>query len=179
MSYAIYNLYLHPLRNYPGPVLWRAFGLPRTLSGARGNLPFDVLAIHKQYGTVVRIAPNDLAFAEPQAWQDIYGLQPGRVQNRKDRFMYPVTSDGGAEQHIIFGSDTAHARIRRLLGPAFTTSATADLAPMIEKYVDLLVTQLSKVADGKQALDMSHWFEWVVSHSAMIATLHKHALNAG
>lgn len=133
------------------------------MSGARGRLPYDVLAIHKKYGTVVRIAPNDLAFAEPQAWQDIYGLQPRRVQNRKDKFMYPIHDEKDADHHIIFGTDAHNARIRRLLGPAFTASATRDLAPMVERYVDLLVTQLSKVADGKQVQDMSHWFEWAVS----------------
>jgi len=80
--------------------------------------------------------------------------------------MYPVFDDDDIDHHIIFGDDTRHARIRRLLGPAFTASATRDLAGMIEKYVDLLVTQLSKVADGKQVQDMSHWFEWAVSPSS-------------
>lgn len=147
--------------------------MARTYSGARGKLPYDVLAIHKKYGTVVRIAPNDLAFAEPQAWQDIYGLQAGRVQNRKDKFSYPVQQEDDVEHHIIFGSDPAHARIRRLLGPAFTASATRDLAPMIGRYVDLLVTQLSELADGKQALDMSHWFEWVVSLVSKVKIVHE------
>jgi hypothetical protein len=163
LSYAIYNLYFHPLSAYPGPLLWRAFGFPRTYSGARGRLPYDVLAIHKKYGTIVRIAPNDLAFAEPQAWQDIYGLQPGRVQNGKDKFAYPIQDTDDGNHHIIFGGDAAHARIRRLLGPAFTASATKDLAEMIERYVDLLVVQLGKVADGEKVQDMSHWFEWTVS----------------
>jgi len=38
---------------------------------------------------------------------------------------------------------------------------------MIERYVDLLVSQLMKVADGKQIQDMSHWFEWTVSISML------------
>jgi len=112
----------------------------------------------------VRVAPNELAFAEPQAWQDIYGLQPGRVQNRKDPLSYPVNDGEGLDQHIIFADDAHHARIRRLLGPAFTTAATKDLAGLIERYADLLVTQLGKVADGEQVQDMSHWFEWTVCH---------------
>ena len=158
----MYNLYFHPLRNYPGPLLWRAFDAPRTFSQTRGRLTYDVLALHKKYGTVVRVAPNELAFAEPQAWQDIYGLQPGRVQNRKDPLSYPVNDGEGLDQHIIFAGDAHHARIRRLLGPAFTTAATKELAGLIERYSDLLVAQLGKVADGEQVQDMSHWFEWTV-----------------
>jgi hypothetical protein len=55
-----------------------------------------------------------------------------------------------------------------LLGPAFTASATKDLAEMIERYVDLLVVQLGKVADGEQVQDMSHWFEWTVSSCRLL-----------
>jgi len=110
----------------------------------------------------VRVAPNELAFAEPQAWQDIYGLQPGRVQNRKDPYSYPVNDGEGLDQHIIFSDDAHHARIRRLLGPAFTNAATRDLAGLIERYAELLVAQLGKVADGERVQDMSHWFEWTV-----------------
>jgi cytochrome P450 len=167
LSYAVYNLYFHPLRNYPGPLLWRAFDFPRTASQVRGRLTYDVLALHKKYGTVVRVAPNELAFAEPQAWQDVYGLQAGRVQNRKDVFSYPVNDGEGLDQHIIFAADAHHARIRRLLGPAFTTTATRELAGLIEKYADLLVAQLGKVADGEQVQDMSHWFEWTVNSSCV------------
>ena len=50
-----------------------------------------------------------------------------------------------------------------MLGPAFTTAATRELAGVIERYADLLVAQLGKVADGERVQDMSHWFEWAVS----------------
>ncbi|KAM0693029.1 hypothetical protein Q7P36_007586 [Cladosporium allicinum] len=160
ISYAIYNIHFHPLRHFPGPLLWGAIGIPRTTSAIRGRLTYDVAALHRKYGTVVRVAPNDLAFADPQAWQDIYGLQPGRVQNRKDVFSYPIHDPAEADRHIIFGGDVQHARIRRLLAPGFTTSAVKDLAPMIESYADLLVRKLGEFADGVQVVDMSHWFEW-------------------
>lgn len=81
--------------------------------------------------------------------------------------MYPIqdpTQDDQNSHDIIFGGDVQHARLRRLLGPAFTPAATKNLGPMIESYVDLLVKQLTKVADGKQVQDMSRWFEWTVGH---------------
>jgi hypothetical protein len=163
LSYAIYNIYFHPLRHFPGPLLWRAIGVPRTASAIRGRLPYDVEILHRRYGTIVRVAPNDLAFADPQAWQDIYGLQPGRVQNRKDHLVYPVHDPNDEDRNIVFGGDVQHARMRRLLAPGFTTSAVRDLAPMIEGYADLLVRRLGGVADGVKVVDMSHWFEWAVS----------------
>jgi cytochrome P450 len=122
------------------------------------------------------VAPNDLAFADPQAWQDIYGLQPGRVQNRKDHFSYPIHDPTDTDRNIIFGGDVQHSRIRRLLAPGFTTSAVRDLAPIIESYADLLVKRLREVADGVQVLDMSHWFEWAVSFHPGLFTRDSHTL---
>lgn len=85
------------------------------------------------------------------------------MQNRKDHLVYPIHDPKDEDRNIVFGGDVQHARIRRLFAPGFTTSAVKDLAPMIESYADLLVTQLRKVADGMQVQDMSHWFEWTVS----------------
>jgi hypothetical protein len=31
----------------------------------------DMLEMHKRYGNIVRIAPDELAFSHPDAWQDI------------------------------------------------------------------------------------------------------------
>jgi hypothetical protein len=36
-------------------------------------LPFSVKELHDAYGSVVRIAPDELSYNSPEAWQDIYG----------------------------------------------------------------------------------------------------------
>lgn len=162
-TYAIYNIFFHPLSKFPGPRLWVAFQFPKAYSASSGRLPYKVLELHQKYGEVVRIGPNDLAFANPQAWQDIYGLQSGRVQNRKDHFSYPVHNYDENVGDIIFGEDVQHARLRRLLAPGFTTAAVKDLSSMIESYGSLLITQLRKAVEKEPVQDLSHWFEWTVS----------------
>lgn len=32
-----------------------------------------MIKLHKKYGPVLRIAPDELSYASAQAWQDIYG----------------------------------------------------------------------------------------------------------
>jgi hypothetical protein len=41
--------------------------------------------LHERYGPVVRLAPNELSFTVPEAWEDIFGrAQPGkRDENQK------------------------------------------------------------------------------------------------
>lgn len=59
-----------------------------------GRLPFDVLDLHRRYGEVVRIAPNELVFANAQAWKDIMGHRgPGEPELMKAPQMYNVLKD--------------------------------------------------------------------------------------
>ena len=141
LSWGIYHAYFHPLSRYPGPKLWAAYRLPFVINNIRGQLPFKVLEFHRKYGPVVRIAPNELAFTDPQAWNDIYGMQSGRVQNQRCSDAYTPWQEG-FDSGIIHANDTLHARLRRIYGPAFTPKAVEDQAPMLMKYADLLVAQL-------------------------------------
>lgn len=69
----IYNLYFHPLSQFPGPLLARSSRAFFIRSTWRGTLHFDVKVLHDRYGSIVRIAPDELAFIDPSAWKDIYG----------------------------------------------------------------------------------------------------------
>lgn len=69
----LYNLYLHPLRSYPGPFLARATRLYHIYYDLKGVSHLKIKELHDQYGEVVRIAPNELSYNTSQAWKDIYG----------------------------------------------------------------------------------------------------------
>jgi cytochrome P450 len=156
LSWGIYHAYFHPLSRYPGPKLWAAYRLPFAWNNIRGQLPFKVLEFHRKYGPVVRIAPGELAFTDPEAWNDIYGMQPGRVQNLKDPFAY-TPQVPGFDSNIIHASDTKHARLRRIYGQAFTPKAVEEQAALLVKYADLLVTQLKQAVQKNPVQDMSAW----------------------
>ncbi|KAL1606247.1 hypothetical protein SLS60_003649 [Paraconiothyrium brasiliense] len=162
LTYGLYNLYLHPLSRYPGPPLYSAYRLPYVIANIRGRLPHRVLHMHRAYGPVVRIAPNELAFASPDAWHDIYGLQSGRVQNKKDEAAYtPGANDDGREaKGIVNADDAQHARLRRIYGQAFTPRAVEGLGEMVCKYADLLVEQLSRAIERDDVQDLSAWFNY-------------------
>jgi hypothetical protein len=68
---AIYNAYFHPLSKFPGPKLWAASHIPIAISISKGSYSQKVKELHDVYGPVVRIAPNELAFAEADAVRDM------------------------------------------------------------------------------------------------------------
>lgn len=162
LLYGLYNLYLHPLRAYPGPPLYAAYRLPYVVSNMRGRLPQAVLDMHRKYGPIVRIAPNELAYTSPEAWNDIYGLQHGRVQNPRDIAAYtPLANDDYKDATgMLHASDAKHARLRRIIGQAFTPKAIEGLEGMLLKYADLLVEQLALAMARDSVQDMSAWFNF-------------------
>jgi cytochrome P450 len=164
LLWGAYNLYLHPLRSYPGPKLWAAYRVPYILSNVRGRLPYDVHSLHQKYGPVVRVAPDHLVFTSPEAWNDIYGLQSNRIQNRKDPHAYSPQMKGW-EMNIIYAEDSVHQKLRRIYGPAFTPKALEEQQGMLLKYADMLVEQLKgKVGEegngGESVQDLSAWYNF-------------------
>lgn len=63
----VYNVFFHPLREYPGPLLSRAHRLVWDYHAFNGDLLRYVVRLHETYGEVVRIAPNELSYITPQA----------------------------------------------------------------------------------------------------------------
>lgn len=68
-----YRLFLHPLAGVPGPFVARFTGLWRTTKYFQGTWYQDILGLHKKYGRVVRIAPNEVSFVDGEALKRIYG----------------------------------------------------------------------------------------------------------
>lgn len=58
-SKLFYNAYIHPLRKFPGPLLARLSRLYYSYYRSTGQLEWKTLELHKKYGSVVRIAPNE------------------------------------------------------------------------------------------------------------------------
>lgn len=72
MLRAIYNLYFHPLANVPGPRAWSATRLPYVWALLRGTIVHDFQKLHAEYGPILRTAPNEVTFAQQEAWPDIF-----------------------------------------------------------------------------------------------------------
>ncbi|KAL4898850.1 cytochrome P450 [Aspergillus multicolor] len=73
LSKAVYNIWFHPLRSFPGPWYSKASRLWYVLKVIQGGHKFAIQELHDRYGLVVRIAPDELSYIDPEAWNDIYG----------------------------------------------------------------------------------------------------------
>jgi hypothetical protein len=70
----IIGAFFGPLSKIPGPKLWAISRLPRMYMEWQGEEAAGVDALHKKYGPVVRLAPNEVSFAGgAQAWVRLRG----------------------------------------------------------------------------------------------------------
>ena len=145
---SLYYLYLHPLSRIPGSPLWSSSRLPFLVSVARGNLTRDLAAMHKRYGPILRIAPDEVTFTHPDAWNDIMVPQPGRAPFLKHPIWWKPLP--GTPPSLISSIDPEqHAHFRRCFAPAFTSRALRSQEPVLQEYVDLLMRRLrDQIYDG-------------------------------
>ncbi|KAI1624541.1 benzoate 4-monooxygenase cytochrome-like protein P450 [Exophiala viscosa] len=156
----LYNIFLHPLRRYPGPMLWKAIRLTWIVALQRGYLHQDLLRLHDQYGPVVRIAPNELSYIDAQAWKDIYTSRLGHAVLERNPVWFRKKP---AEPWSIMGYDEdAHARFRRAFMGSFSEKAVKDQSPLLEKYVEMMVQRFKQMAVGASAtVDVVSWLNFV------------------
>lgn len=138
--------------------MFAASRLPLTYWTIIGEAPRKILQLHKTYGDVIRVAPDQLAYTDSAAWKDIYGYRQGRSQLPKDLTNYPPQVPG-FPRGIVTADDPDHARFRRLLSHAFSAKALEAQEPRILKHVDRLTQNLSDVGPlGPQ--DLVAWYNW-------------------
>ncbi|KAI0448865.1 cytochrome P450 monooxygenase-like protein [Xylaria acuta] len=155
----IYRLYFHPLAKFPGPRLAAISDLWFAKMYTSGRAPFIMLDIHRNYGDVVRIAPNELSFCTPRSHRDIYG----HTSKGRKRFLKTEFYDLGKIPRITSARDPeVHARQRKAMAHAFSVKALRDQEALIHEYVDLFISQLEKLGEaGRKGVNISEVYNWL------------------
>lgn len=105
-GYFFYLRYLSAYRDIPGPFLATVSPLWRLRGALNGTLHTDITEAHRKYGTIVRIAPDEVSIADPEAIKIIYGHNAGFVKVPHLRvYLYltfgrPTTTASGESTHL-------------------------------------------------------------------------------
>ncbi|KAJ0387308.1 hypothetical protein COL922a_002549 [Colletotrichum nupharicola] len=144
----IYNVFFHPLRHYPGPLLWRASPLPKNIYMLRGLYAKKAREIHETYLGTVRVAPNELSYIQPQAWKDILG-RPLKSEMYKDMRFFG--GDAFGRDSLVTTLPEDHTRMRRIFSHAFSNTALKAQEPLLIKYADQMVDTMGALASRNDA----------------------------
>ncbi|KAK1991363.1 cytochrome P450 [Colletotrichum falcatum] len=156
-GFIVYNVYFHPLGKYPDPELWATKRIPYTRSSLSGLIHRKILELHREYGPIVRVAPDELSYNHPDGWKDLHGYLKNRTG---DHGRDPVVTHDA--RHSVVGAGLEdHSRFRRARSYGFPAQSMLDQQPIIKAQVDLLIQRLhEKCAGGSDALDMVSWYNW-------------------
>jgi cytochrome P450 len=153
-----YNVFLHPLRKYPGPTLWAATRIPYAFMALSGKSSKILLDLHSQFGEVIRIAPDELSYVRPDAWKEIMGhRKSGMAENGKDPvyFLQNLQSIVGAPREL-------HQRMRRILSHGFSAKRMLEQQPIICRYFDRFFECMEEKSlhDPPQPIDICTWYNY-------------------
>ena len=104
-----------------------------------------------------QVHPKELSYINIDVWKDIYSSRVGHPQMQKD----PVFCATPTESPSIFLSrDSDHTRMQRLVSHGFSEKALRDQEPILQEYINLLVSRPHSVAKSVKQTDIVEWFNW-------------------
>lgn len=130
-AFASYRVLLHPLRRYPGPILAKLTAWYAGYHAIKCDLHLEVAENHKNYGTVVRLAPNRLVFNTVTALRDIY-----QNEHVLKSYTYQSTAKDYRANLLTDRDPKSHSARRRLIGQAITERTMRSFAPTMIEQID-------------------------------------------
>ncbi|KAJ2989935.1 hypothetical protein NUW58_g2258 [Xylaria curta] len=172
---SIYLLNFHPLSRFPGPKIAAVSNVWYAYHWLSGRWPWAVEACLKSYGDIVRIAPNELVFASPKAFTDIYTSHDKGLEtfHKTDIHDFARDRDGG----LIWEQDPVkHRKVAKQMAPAFSAKATRSKDPTLHKYVNLFVEKMKEVGEKAGGVSLPTWIQWLAMDIAADMAYH-HEVN--
>ncbi|KII88389.1 hypothetical protein PLICRDRAFT_54227 [Plicaturopsis crispa FD-325 SS-3] len=143
---------LHPLAKYPGPVMTKLSKFYLIWVTSRGKQHIFYQSLHKKYGDVVRVGPNELSFCIADAVDPIMGT-PGLPKG-------PYWDGRGETSHslVALRSPAEHARRRKPWNRAFASAALKDYQEIVIQKSRELIGVLS--SRRSEVVDLSIWMSY-------------------
>jgi cytochrome P450 len=117
--------------------------------------------VHDKYGTVIRLSPNELSFNTPKAWEDIYGLRPGRPNLSKDPIHVGSVDPVPGVSTISMADNETHARQRRALSHGFSQQALWGQEEIVQSFVTKLINHIESFAQEEKSFNIVDWFNFM------------------
>ncbi|RYN16692.1 hypothetical protein AA0115_g12194 [Alternaria tenuissima] len=120
----------------------------------------DLQALHKRYGPVVRIAPNEVSFATFEAETTIYAKQEDGRFSKAGTFL-TLFSDLvlNAPTLITIPDPALHKRLHKVIQQAFTPQALASQEPIQKLHIERAMLDFDEIAVNGTKIDLADKLE--------------------
>ncbi|CAO2647542.1 Nn.00g084640.m01.CDS01 [Neocucurbitaria sp. VM-36] len=159
LSYiAIYRIYFHPLSKVPGPPLARITKLWLVWHVRKRESHLFFPSLHKRYGPLVRIAPDQVLACSEEAVR--LGYAAGTNFTKGDFYQVTATPDKKWRQEEYLDLFTEmnmekYRRQRRAIGPAYSIAGLEKHEALLDGYIEQYIARL-KSLEGRK-VDLAEW----------------------
>ncbi|KAI4717658.1 cytochrome P450 [Aureobasidium sp. EXF-10727] len=159
LSWIMYARFLHPLRHIPGPFWASVTRLWMVHRIRQGDMEVVQRRLHAQYGPLVRIAPDEVACADPDAIRNIYRTQAPLAKTH----FYPVWGSNNFSKYPDLFVDTdekLHSSRRRIVNNVYSMSTILTLEAYIDDCSAVLLQRLDEFAASETVVNLGQWLHW-------------------
>ncbi|KAL6412087.1 hypothetical protein AUP68_04469 [Ilyonectria robusta] len=160
----IYRLVFHPLASIPGPRLAAISSIWHAYHARNGRMAHLGRTLHRRYGPVVRVGPNEVWFNTKQAFQAIYSTGSGF--EKSDFYLATALSkpelNWQLDPHfpdvldLLSERDIQRYRLqRRLIGPVYQTSNLIQYEAAIDSVLEHSIAKLKGLKGAE--VELNEW----------------------
>ncbi|KAF2686311.1 cytochrome P450 [Lentithecium fluviatile CBS 122367] len=153
----IYRLFFSPLAKFPGPKLAAATGWYEFYFDYffNGKYVFEIERMHKVYGPIVRVNPDELSIHDPSYYTELYVTGSTRRSEHYDNFVKGIDFEAS---HILTRDHDLHRQRRKPLDPFFSRNGVQRLQGMLGEVILKMETRLHEFSGTKKVVRLDHVF---------------------
>ncbi|KAK5081206.1 hypothetical protein LTR05_008000 [Lithohypha guttulata] len=150
------------LRNIPGPFLASLTNFWRLYDVSKGSHYQTLIDLHRKHGSdLIRIGPNTVSVADPEAVKTIYGLKKGF--NKSEFYHVQQNISHGKPLTNIFNTtdEDFHAAIKRPVAYSYSMTSLKQYEPFVDTTSQLFCRKLvQNFAEPRKACDLGTWLQY-------------------
>ncbi|KAH7393836.1 cytochrome P450 [Phaeosphaeria sp. MPI-PUGE-AT-0046c] len=161
VALAIYNISpLHPLSRFPGPKIAASSYLYEAYYDwwRVGHYGIVIAQMHKKYGPIVRINPDELHCSDPLFTDEIYTSSPHRI---RDKWQHQLNTGGAGPVSVTGFSTVSHELHRAKKAPLsrfFSRAQMLKLESEVHEFANLTVEKMLRSAGQGAVFDVKEAF---------------------
>lgn len=138
-----YLVDFHSLRSYPGPLIAKFSDAWLGYVSYKGHRSEVVHNLHMKYGPFVRLAPNHVSAALPDAQNIIYGHGNGALKSS----FYDPYNFSTSYNMFTTRDRQIHTRKRKIVSHTFSQKSVLEFEPHVRHFVGQLLKQWDRLYD--------------------------------
>lgn len=153
----MYRSVTSPLREVPGPFLARFGRLYFLFHVAQGRWEHVNIALHRQYGPIVRVASDMYSFDSADIMKKVYGISSKFTKSD----WYDAWKPPHPDRATLFSDRNmkSHADTRRRFQAMYSLSSLVNYEGYVDNCAEIFSRRLTEFAQNGKTIDMGRWFQ--------------------